>query len=81
MLALPGSFPHYLGVLEAMHYGSAFIFLAKFAIAFPFVFHVANGFRHLAWDLGYGFALKSLYKSGYLVLGSSLALSAAISCL
>lgn len=31
-------------------------------------YHLANGIRHLAWDLGYGFELKSLYLSGWLVV-------------
>ncbi len=34
-------------------------------------FHTFNGVRHLAWDAGYGFAIKDLYKSGYAVLGTS----------
>ena len=36
------------------------------------VYHTLNGIRHLAWDLGYGFNLKQLYTSGYIVLGLTL---------
>ena len=31
-------------------------------------YHMANGVRHLAWDAGYGFELKTAYASGYAVL-------------
>ena len=27
-----------------------------------------NGVRHLSWDLGYGFDLATVYKTGYSVL-------------
>jgi succinate dehydrogenase (ubiquinone) cytochrome b560 subunit len=56
-----------------MHHGVALIFLAKFTLAFPVMFHLWNGFRHLTWDLGYGFQIADLYKSGYLVIGLALA--------
>ena len=46
-LALPGSFPQYLAMVQDMHLGPAMIFLAKFAIAWPFAFHLFNGCRHL----------------------------------
>jgi len=36
------------------------------------VYHTVNGLRHLAWDFGYGFGLKQLYASGYIVLGITL---------
>jgi len=81
MLALPGSFPHYLGVLESAHFGPALITSVKFLLAFPFVFHFANGIRHLAWDLGKGFQMKSVYKTGYAVLGTSVVLAAILAAL
>jgi len=31
-------------------------------------FHFANGIRHLFWDAGHGFEIKSAYASGYAVL-------------
>ncbi len=33
-----------------------------------FFYHLCNGIRHLAWDAGYGFELRSAYRSGYAVL-------------
>ena len=34
-----------------------------------------------AWDLGYGFTMPELYKTGYTVLGLSTILALAIACL
>lgn len=34
---------------------------------FSFFYHLLNGIRHLFWDFGYGFQIKSVYKSGILV--------------
>lgn len=31
-------------------------------------FHSLNGVRHLLWDMGYGFKLRELYTSGYIVI-------------
>lgn len=33
-----------------------------------FFYHMGNGIRHLAWDLGYGFDLKTTHRSGMAVL-------------
>lgn len=36
-------------------------------------FHLLNGIRHLAWDAGWGFELKTVYASGWsVVIGSVL---------
>ena len=42
---------------------------------FGLLYHLCNGIRHLAWDAGYGLDLESSYKSGYIVIVSSLALT------
>ncbi len=39
-------------------------------------FHLFNGVRHLAWDLGYGFDLPSAYRTGNWVLLASAVLTA-----
>jgi len=41
-------------------------------------YHMCNGIRHLFWDAGHGYELKAAYSSGYLVLGASAILTAAI---
>ena len=38
-------------------------------------FHLLSGVRHLAWDLGYGFEIKTANISGIIVIVSSLALT------
>lgn len=39
---------------------------------FCFVYHFFNGIRHLKWDAGYGFELKSAYRTGYIVIAASI---------
>ena len=33
-----------------------------------FCFHLGNGLRHLVWDAGYGYDLKTVYRGGWSVL-------------
>ena len=61
-VALPGSYPHYLSMVQALGIGPVLIFSTKFVLAFPIVYHFWNGFRHLAWDMGHGFKIAELYK-------------------
>jgi succinate dehydrogenase / fumarate reductase cytochrome b subunit len=49
-----------------------------FGWLFSFVYHFLNGIRHLKWDLGYGFALKSAYRTGYIVVIGSVILTVLI---
>ncbi len=77
-VALPGSFPYYLGMVEAAHFNPAIILVAKFLIAFPFSYHLVNGMRHLIWDCGYLFTIKNVHVTGYLVAGIALLLAAAL---
>lgn len=39
---------------------------------FAFYFHLCNGIRHLFWDIGWGFQLNAAYRSGYIVIASTL---------
>ena len=34
-------------------------------------YHLCNGIRHLGWDAGYGFELKTAYATGYAVLAGT----------
>ncbi|GFX41947.1 succinate dehydrogenase cytochrome b560 subunit, mitochondrial [Trichonephila clavipes] len=72
MLALPGHFPYYFEYFQTLHIAAPIIFSLKFALAWTTLYHSANGIRHLFWDMGYGYDMKNLYMSGYLVLGISL---------
>ena len=41
--------------------------ILSLGLVFSLVYHSFNGIRHLVWDLGYGFELKSVYLSGGIV--------------
>ncbi len=42
---------------------------------FSLFFHLCNGIRHLFWDAGYGFDLRTIYTSGWAVIGTSIGLT------
>ena len=53
-------------------------FLGKFILigfTWSMSFHLLSGIRHLAWDLGYGFEIKTANVSGIIVIIFSLALT------
>ena len=53
-------------------------FFGKFILigfTWSMCFHILSGTRHLAWDLGYGFEIKTANISGIIVIISSLALT------
>ncbi len=52
-------------------FGSWIGLLLLFGWTFSFFFHLCNGIRHLAWDTGYGFDLRTTYATGLLVLAAS----------
>src|SRR5579863_9049916 len=43
---------------------------------FSLFYHLCNGIRHLAWDAGWGFEIKTMYITGYLVWAVALLLTA-----
>lgn len=43
--------------------------------SFSLFFHLANGIRHLFWDAGYGFEIKTTTASGWAVVVTSVALT------
>ena len=53
-------------------------FIGKFILigfTWSMFFHLLSGVRHLVWDLGYGFEVKTANISGVIVIISSLALT------
>ena len=53
-------------------------FFGKFILigfTWSMIFHMLSGIRHLFWDLGYGFEIKTANISGIIVIISSLVLS------
>lgn len=49
--------------------------LLLLAMTFSLFFHLCNGIRHLFWDIGKGFELKTVYASGKAVVGGALVLT------
>lgn len=47
---------------------SGFGRLILFGMTLAFFYHFANGLRHLAWDAGFGFDMKTLNRSGIAVV-------------
>ena len=52
--------------------------LMLFGWLFCFVYHFLNGIRHLKWDAGFGLELKSVYRTGYIVVIGSVILTVMI---
>ena len=46
-----------------------------FGSLWAFWFHFLNGIRHLFWDLGYGFNLSTVWRSGCVVVLGSIILT------
>ncbi len=62
----PESYSNFIGFS-----GSFFGVIAIFGFVLTLSYHLCNGIRHLLWDLGHGYAIESVTKSGYIVLGAS----------
>jgi len=61
---------NWAGTLETLSatVPSSLVYTLKVLVATSVGYHTFNGLRHLAWDVGYGFTLRELYTSGYVVL-------------
>ncbi|GAB3737449.1 succinate dehydrogenase, cytochrome b556 subunit [Silanimonas algicola] len=51
---------------------------ALFVFGATLVYHLLNGVRHLGWDMGKGFEIPAVYRSGYLVIGLAIVLTAGL---
>jgi|SRR6185503_10865039 len=56
-------------------FGSWFGQFLLWGWTFSFFYHLCNGVRHLCWDAGWGFEIKTLYITGYLTWVVALALT------
>jgi len=45
---------------------------------FAFAYHLCNGIRHLFWDVGKGYSIPAVYRSGYSVLLAAALLTALV---
>jgi succinate dehydrogenase / fumarate reductase, cytochrome b subunit len=56
--------------------GSWFGLLVLFGFTFAIFFHFANGIRHLFWDVGKGYEMDTVRKTGWLVVLFAIAATA-----
>ncbi len=56
-------------------FGSFFGKVGLFLSLLGFYYHLSNGIRHLAWDLGYGLNLKDTQRSNWFVITAAFALT------
>ena len=73
LIALAGG-PAAFADVQAV-FGSAWFKLPLIVWTFCFSLHLANGIRHLVWDMGYGFELPTARLTGRLALFGSAAAS------
>ena len=52
--------------------------LALLGINFSLSFHFFNGIRHLVWDTGRGLEIRTVYASGWAVVGLSIVTTAVL---
>lgn len=52
--------------------------LVLLGFSFALFFHLCNGVRHLLWDAGIGLDIADVYRSGWLMLFCSVALTAGV---
>lgn len=50
--------------------------LVLFGFTVAIYYHLSNGIRHLFWDFGYNLSIKGVHRSGYMVLVSTVVLTA-----
>ena len=64
-------------LFNSFHLHTTFWYGKLFLIGFVFslYYHLANGIRHLFWDIGLGLEISTTYKSGYFTIFTSVALT------
>ena len=57
---------------------SPFGLLMLFGFSLSLVYHLLNGLRHLMWDMGWGYDIPEVYRSGWAVAALTVVFTAAI---
>ena len=57
-------------------YGTWLGYLVLFGFSVSLFFHLCNGIRHLFWDVGLGYEIETVYRSGWTVLAATAVLTA-----
>lgn len=73
LLAISSGPAIYAKALAQIHtwYGTFLIIASVFCL----YYHLCNGIRHLFWDAGLGFEIKTAYRSGFAVIAVTLLLT------
>ena len=69
------AFNNNLNIILNNFFFSNFGKIILFFITFSFTYHLLNGIRHLVWDFGYGFNIKNVYLTGFIIIILTLALN------
>lgn len=69
----PDAYATFKGLL-----GSPLGLVVMFGLTISFFYHLANGIRHLVWDAGYGFALKTANAASVFVFAFTVAATIAV---
>jgi len=69
--------PDYFDFVRSI-FGAWYGRLVLFGVTWSLAFHLANGIRHLVWDLGAGFDLKTSHTSGVITIIASIVLTLAV---
>ena len=56
-------------------YGSWFGTLVLFGFSVSLFYHLCNGIRHLFWDVGLGYEIETVYRSGWSVVAATVVLT------
>jgi succinate dehydrogenase / fumarate reductase cytochrome b subunit len=68
----PAAHERFIGAM-----GSGWGRLLLALLSFAFFFHLANGVRHLVWDVGFGFEIPQANASGWSVIAATIVLTLA----
>jgi succinate dehydrogenase / fumarate reductase cytochrome b subunit len=65
-----------VGFAEAQAFFGSFLGrVLLFGWTLALFYHFCNGIRHLAWDLGHGYDLETLTRSGWFTVGATIGLT------
>jgi len=78
LMVAPFDFPQLIEWIRQLGLHPAIVYAVKWMIAWPLTFHAINGVRFLGFDVAMGMDLRSVYKTGWLVVGISIAFATLI---
>jgi succinate dehydrogenase / fumarate reductase cytochrome b subunit len=52
-----------------------FVRMGLYCLVMAFFYHLCNGIRHLFWDIGMGYSISAMHKSGWLVVFATILLT------